>query len=283
MKPLNPLYPQEWKDKLPSNLDMFEFRNLQHFKLHVSQLRQKEDMKCNISYEDALHQLMHNVATLDVQEYMSIRDTVRKNLLKRGLITNEIYEAYKDDTTMYGSKPSMGIHTTNDAPVMLDVDIGAMLAGHDCVVTNKAHKYKDTFHELYISISYPYTTTNEQVTENVVKLLSTIEELERQHYYIKLTVIVVSHNLTDSASSFVTIPIFSHKDHKSISTMSAVVNNRLLRKFMFAFWEDRYQDSLRSNYGTAVNLPKTVNIGGNVEPIKLWENITLNIWTGNLT
>jgi hypothetical protein len=94
--PIHDIHPTGWKSVLnPKRLDYVPFRNLTHFKNYTSKLTLKNDDKCGVTYTQALDDLLKNKSQLDPGEYESIRNTVRMNLLKRGLISEDIYESYK--------------------------------------------------------------------------------------------------------------------------------------------------------------------------------------------
>ena len=255
-KPLHDYLPKEWSDELnTSKLDYAQFRNLIHFKQYVSTVTQKNNMHCDISYADALDELMKEKSQYSKEEYESIRNLVRSNLLKRGLITEDIYESYK-----YASEGVI-------------VDIAKVInEDPECFLT-PVKSYTNHFYELYISISYPSHVSNETVRRNAIKLLSTIEELERQHIYIKVTLVFGDHHPDNDRDLLVTIPLFNHKDFKSIETMSAVVNERLLRKFMFALLEDVYDENLASGYGQAMSMTTCINIGDDLNEVELFTKI----------
>lgn len=239
--PIHDLHPAEWKSVLnPRRLDYAPFRNLTHFKNYLSKLTLKSDDKCGVTYTQALDDLLKNRSQLGPGEYESIRNTVRMNLLKRGLISEDIYESYKYDID--------GIA----------VDVSKVIEQNPECMLKPAYAYTNYFYELYISVSYPYRITDATIRTNMCKLLATIEELERQHIYIKITAVFGARSPAPDRDLLVVLPVFSHKDFKSIEIMSAVFNERLLRKFMFALEEDIYEDSLYSNYGQAVELPQTI-------------------------
>ena len=256
--PLPDIFPKEWADSLGKS-DNIIFNNLHQFKFIVSQLTQKYDKKCGMSYADALDMLIKNKSDFHKTEQETIRNLVRSNLLKRGLITEEVYENYK--------------YTTDG--VQVGVDVGKYASGDpECVMTpNK--KYIDFFYELYISISYHCEITNKEVRENVAKLLATVEELERQRIFIKVNVVFpgIACGSTNDANFFSSIPLFSHKEFKDVDVMSSVVNDRLLRKFYFAILEDFYGNDLDDHYGTAIQLPKTLNIGNSFDEIDFFTEI----------
>lgn len=252
-KPLHSLFP--WKHL--GNRDNLEFRNLQHFIHVVSNIKQKEDDKCGVTYEKALKELQQKTPRISKEEQESIRNLVRSKLHKRGLITEEVYEAFK--------------YATEGTQV--GVDVGKYAAGEpDCVIT-PTRQYVDFFHELFISISYPWTVSNETVIQNSAKLLAAIEELERQHIFIKITLVLPVDNIAMGKNLFLSIPLFSHKERKSVATMSAVVNERLLRKFIFAIVEDLYGDKLNITYGQAKALDGTINLGDTLNEVEFFEQI----------
>jgi len=241
---LRDIFPKEWKDQLDMN-DTYieEFRNLQHFKYEVSKLRQKEDTACGVSYADAVTELLEGRAAIPRKEYDIIKNRVKQSLLKRGLISDTVYESYKYD-------------------VQGDIwDVSKVIAQDPmcCLVPNET--YTNYFYELYISISYPYYVSNSTVIENMAKILATVELLEQEHYYCKLSLVIPNKgcNLSAGESNYLgIIPLFSHKDVKTIETMSSVLNERLLRKFFFAIWENKYGNSLARGYGKAIDLEYTI-------------------------
>jgi len=254
------IFPQEWKKEFKSH-DRLLFDNLGQFILTVSKLTQIEDDMCDMSYADALNKLIKSESDFPESEQESIRNLVRSNLLKRGLITEEVYEnfQYSTDGTQVG------------------IDVGKYAAGEaDCVIT-PCKQYMDFFYELYISVSYPHHVSNEDIRNNVAKLLATVEELERKHIFIKVNVILPAQGsgYIDGKyrNFFSIIPIFSHKDFKSVSVMSSVVNDRLLRKFYFAILEDFYGKNISDGYGKPVQLSKAMNIGHEFNEVEIFESI----------
>ena len=262
-QPFPDIFPTSWWKDKENQQDFMGFRNLDHFLHVVSNLTQKKDDNCNMTYKVALDKLLRGVSDFPEEEQASIRNLVRSNLHKRGLITEEVYENYRYsvDGTAVG------------------FDVGKYAAGEpDCVIT-PSQQYVDFFYELYISISYPHHTSNDKIRLNTAKLLATIEELERQHIFIKITLILPIRNISSDVGTdfFASVPLFSHKDQKSVNTMSAVVNDRLLRKFFFAILEDTYKDKLNSRYGYAVDVDGCMNIGHEFDEIVFFENIVNNV------
>jgi len=259
-RPLPSIFPKSWTSEMVEKFDLMEFRNLSHFKSTVSQLRQIEDDKCGLSYKSALDKLVRGVTDFPESEQASIRNLVRSNLHKRGLITQEVYEEFKYATD----------------GVVVGIDVGKFTSGEpDCAIV-PTQQYVDFFYELYISISYPWDIPNDRVRDNTAKLLATIEELERQHIFIKITLVLPIRGCSMGTPSnfFSTIPLFSHKEQKSVSTMSSVINERLLRKFYFAILETHYGGMLTGGYGHPVTLSTAMNIGNQFDEIAFFESIT---------
>ncbi len=260
-RPLSTLLPADWREDF-SQCDSLTFDNLNHFVHTVSKLKQEQGNNCGISYETAVDMLLKRQTDFPEEEQVSIRNLVRENLLKRGLITQEVYEEFK--------------YTVDGTNV--GVDVGKYAAGEaECVMT-PAKQYIDFFYELYISISYNCDVSNETVRASVARLLATVEELERQRIFIKINIVLPINNPKHSSDErgnkfFSMIPVFSHKDAKSVSVMSSVVNDRLLRKFYFAILEDYYGDKLSSGYGRAVTLEKALCVGETFNEVELFESI----------
>ena len=243
-KPLSDLYPKEWQSEM--NMDntlVAEYPNLQYFKHHVKTLTQKEDMKTGVSYSDALSDLLLEKGTMSDGDYQIIKNRVKNNLVKRGLISETIYESYKYDV---------------EGDI---VDVAKVIAEDPacCLVPNAS--YKNYFYELYISVSYPWTVNDKEIVENMAKILATVELLEREHIYCKITLVMPNtgcNNGEGPRNYLGLIPLFSHRDAKTVKTMSAVLNERLLRKFFFAVWEDHYGSNLAGGYGQPTELTNCI-------------------------
>lgn len=260
MKRLPSELPEEWNDVIRlENLIHVPFRSLLHFKTRVAELSQKDDDKCGVTYEQAVDDLRKGKSSFNEKKYESVRNLVRQNLLKKGMITKEIYENFKYSV---------------DGTV-IDYDVGKIANGEpDCVIT-PAVDYVDYFYELYINPSYPYQIPEEFVIENINKLLATIEEMQRQHIFIKITVAVPNKgaNMAGDRDFLSTIPMFSHKDVKDPKELSSVINNRLLRKFYFAIFEDSLGDDIAYGYGNACRLPKAMNIWDEFNEVEFFTDI----------
>ena len=238
--------------------DYLSFRNLAHFKHVVSKLTQKSDNYCGMTYAEALGKLMRGDADFPRREQQEYRDIVRSNLHMRGLITEEVYEAYR--------------YTVDGTTVA--VDVGKFVTGEPDCVMSPAREYVDYFYELFVNISYPYHIENDTIRANCAKMLTAIEELERKHIFIKVTMILpIKAACNDGRNFFSDIPLFSHKEYKSVETMSSIVNDSLLRKFYFAVLEDQYAEKIAYGYGLAQEVKGAVNIGGNFDEVDFFEKI----------
>jgi len=256
-KKLLDTYPDSWKKSLEhKDLDVLQFRNLQHFKNEVAKLKQVQDDNCGVTYAEAVKDLLNEKPLHSVEEYESIRNLVRSNLLKRGLITEEVYESYR-----YAVEGEI-------------VDVSRVIEENpECFLT-PAKTYSNWFYELYINISYSGRVENKDVTKNCLKLLATIEELERQHIYIKITLVDVSKSVsTTNKDLFLAIPLFDYRQPKTADTMSSVINDRLLRKFSFAISEEIYKHNLQQHYGIVKKLDNTINIGDTLDEIEIFTDI----------
>ncbi len=242
------LWPKVWKDKLDiDNTDILQFRNLAHWKSFCASVTQRDSMNCGISYKDALNLLLTNQSTIPRKDYQLIKDKVKMVLLKRGLISDTIYKSYEYTTTGNGV-----------------IDVARFASGlPDCILT-PTDPEQQFFYEIYVSISYDWTVDNSTVQANLSKLLATLELLENERYFCKVNIVFPDsrcNNGKGNPNLLVVIPIFSHRDFKSIETMSAVINQYSLRKFCFGLLETKYQDNLASGYGKPVSLPYTINLG----------------------
>jgi hypothetical protein len=252
------IYPSEWSNIVNlENLDVLEFRNLLHFKNYVSKLSQKDDNKCGVTYKQAVSDLQKGTSLFDSKTYHTIRNLVRSNLLKRGLLTQEVYENYKYATD----------------GIVVDYDMGKYAAGEpDCIIT-PTMQYVDFFYELYVNISYRSRITDETIATNMNKMLATIEELQRQHINIKISLVFPAHQSNGTNDFLSIIPLFSHREFKTAEVMSSVLNNRLLRKFYFAILEDFYKSNLTEGYGSELKLNKTMNLADEFDEINFFTNI----------
>lgn len=266
------VFPEEWKPVLTSNLDNISFRSLSQFKVLMAKLTlsDQNDSECGCSYKQAVKDLVQGNSNIDGQRCDEIRDEVRSKLRKRGLITDLVYENYR-----YA-----------DSGVAVDYDVGKYAAGEpDCVITPNV-QYVGFFYELYINVSYPHNVPNERVKDNIAKVLAAVEELERQHIQIKVTLVIAlrGHKPSDPDKHvLVSVPVFNHYEHKTVPIMASVLNERFLRKFCFAIEENIYKDDLSKGLGYPVILPNTINIAEeHMDAVELFEQIYKAVGADNV-
>lgn len=261
--PLLDIYPAVWREIFPDkDTTVFQYRNLLNFKHHVRTLTQKNDGKCGIKYSKALQELLTDTPTMAEGDYQIIKNTVKNNLLKRGLISEAVYESYH-----YAVEGDMW-------------DVAKVIAEDPECFLVPTQKYTSYFYELYISVSYPWGIEDSTIRHNMAKILATVELLEQEHIYCKITLVMPNRNTSRKGKphNLILIPVFSHRDPKTIATMSAVLNERLLRKFLFAVYEDTYKDDLSSTYGNATTLANAI-VPVNLDECKLCSDILEQVIT----
>ena len=266
------VFPEEWKPVLTDNLDNISFRSLSQFKVLMSKLKLSEwgDSECDCNYKQAVKDLVQGNSNINGKRCDEIRDEVRSKLRKRGLITDLVYENYR----------------YSDSGVIVDYDVGKYAAGEpDCVITPNV-QYVGFFYELYINVSYPYTVPDELIKDNIAKVLAAVEELERQHIQIKITLVIAlrGHKSSDPDKHvLISVPVFNHYEHKTVPIMASVLNERFLRKFCFAIEENIYKDDLSKGYGIPIVLPNTVNIAEKyMDAVDLFEQIYKAVGADNV-
>lgn len=261
---LRDIYPKEWKDLNDDrHLDILEFRNIQHYKNYLKPLSLKST-SFGMNYNTCLKDLLKNVPIYDIGNYEIVKNTVKQNLLKRGLISENVYESYKYSV---------------DGEI---VDVSRVINGDpECFLTPNT-TYKNYFYELYINFSINGGTSNETIAHNLCKILATVELLEKEHIYCKITAVDYSAYVSyedEGRDLLLIVPIFSHKDFKDIKIMSSILNERFLRCFSFAISEHIYGDRLSSGYGKAKTMPNSIR-PINIDEIELASSIIDKVVVG---
>ena len=259
--PLSQHHPKSWRTQSTMPLEdsiIIEFRNLEHFKNTMSDLTQKEDDKCGITYKQALLELKQGKPTMLQADYQVIKQKVKESLLKRNLIPENIYEGYK-----YSIEGEL-------------IDIARYLEGNpECMLVPKS-KGKHYFYEMYLNISVAGSMPGNEMNYRLAQVLATIELLEQERIFIKLNIVDTSGKVNTGEGKphlLTVLPVFSHREHKCIEKLSSVANERLLRKFMFALSEALYGDDLSSGYGKPLSLPNCLNIKDNLDVCEVATNI----------
>lgn len=251
-------HPKSWKSAM--NLEqttILDWRNPTHFANTMSLITQEKDHKCGISYADALSELKAGVGTISDSEYQLIKHKVKESLLKRDLISENIYQGF------------------NYSVAGEVLDIALYVEGNpECYLAPKAVG-KTYFYELYINTTVNSHVSDETIQQRIAQILATVELLEQERIYIKLNIVtaITGCNYSGKSDLITIVPIFSHRDIKDIGTLSSICNTRFLRKFMFATMEDIYGNSIDIGYGSAKSLPNCINLSESFDEVKTVESI----------
>lgn len=241
-------YPAIWeKSKLLTSkkVDTIEYRNIPHF---IEQMELLRDDNKNSDFEfdfgESLDDLRAQKGTISKDDYDAIYNTVRNNLIKKGMVSESYAEDYK----------------YHHEGLILDV---AKLVERDpqCMLTKNV-KYTNSFYELNVNLVYPASVTSDTIKDGISRLLATITILESEHKFCKLNlVIAAANNCGDDESMIVMLPLYSHNDYKSIELMSSIINERFLRTFYFAIQDNYYgKENVSSVRGEAVKMKQCLNI-----------------------
>jgi len=159
----------------------------------------------------------------------------------------------------------------------MNIDIARYAAGEpDCVLTQTKKPKQNIFYEIYLSISYEWSVSDSTINRNISKLFAVISLLEKEHYYCKISLVFPDRNCNigeGNSNLLVVIPVFSHREVKTLATLSAVINPFTLRKWGFNLLEEKYGDNLASGYGRPVDLPLCYNIGRDIDVGRIAEEI----------
>lgn len=253
--------PKEWIHQVKNGqkLDVVEFRNLQNFKAYMkNEVVPKPNgaaSKRPIPYEKALDDLVKGIPVMATKGYDLIKQEVQSVLYKRGLLSETVYEGYEYDV---------------EGDI---VDIAKYLEGNPECMLKPKKAYDNHFYELYVSMAYLSDVRDKDVMKGLAQLLATVQLLEKEHIYIKITVVACSSDLIYGKNTqIILLPLFSYKDEKTIEEMASVLNDRFFRTYCFAIKEHIYKDELYDGYGVTIDLAKTI-IPHKVDVVKLAEEI----------
>ena len=256
------IYPKSWiediRNRSSQEFDVLQFRNLQHFKHYVKEMKPNKEgasHKRPTSFQDALSDLMKGVPVFDTSTYPNVYDEVRSVLHRKGLVSDEVYEDYEYDT---------------EGEI---IDIAKYIEGNPECMLRPKHAYTNYFYELYISMAHLAGVGDSEMMEGLARILATVQLLEKQHIYIKITVVTCSSDVVQGErTQLVLLPLYSHKDEKTIEEMSSVLNDRFFRIFTFGIKEDMYKEKLYKGYGVTIDLSDTI-IPHHIDVVVLAQNI----------
>jgi hypothetical protein len=251
-------HPKSWNID-ESVTEIIEFRNSQHFKYAIGLIQQKNNMLLGVSYKEALHEMRQEKGLISEEEYETVEQFVKENLIAKNLITKDIYK---------------GVTYSHEGE---NIDMLKFLEGDpDCYIVPKPRE-KIHFYELYIDSTVPHYVQEKDYMKNVAKLLATVKLLEQKQIFIKINLILRTKDSGDRCVKkkdlLVVVPLFSHRETKSINRISSIVNMRFLRKFGFAILETIFGEYLSSGHGRVNKLKQTIDLGNGFDEVKFAEEI----------
>jgi hypothetical protein len=244
-------FPREWEEilkKANKKTDVLKFRNLQHFKDYLKKIkpaqhRYKSSQEQPESYDKVLKDLIQGNPTIESKDYQIIKQQVKSVLQKKGLISENIYVDYEYD--IEGEF----------------IDIATYLEGNPKCMLKPKVAYKNYFYELFINVSFLGHVDLDTVKNNLQRLLATIQLLEQENIFIKVTLISASSDVVEGErTQVIIVPLWSHKDVKTIEEMSSVFSEHFFRTIVFGIREHEYGKDLYSGYGRSLTLPKAVHL-----------------------
>ena len=231
----------------PSNLlyqpktEVQAFDNVHEFQLFLQKAPQKEYNSKNKLF---LKEVAHGTKVSEAKVKL-IRNEVRNNLIKRGIITGAIYEGYKYDV---------------EGEI---VDHAKLAAGLPDCMLKPIKKYDKWFYELYINMSIPYYVDENRITDGAIRLIETIKALEERNIQIKVNVVLYSQGMfrghPDYKNYLFILPVCSHEVYKDYKSLLPYCSGNFLRGPMFTVMHDR-NDKVDNGLGLATKLDNTVNL-----------------------
>lgn len=199
------------------------------------------------------------VKTPELEGIENIKNNVRNNLIKRRLISENIYSGYTyelDGVMLDPSEVVLGNPKCYLAPVLVDT------------------KY---FYELYVNMSIAAMVSADTIQTNVIKLIETIKLLESRNIQIKVNIIDygadVVTNDGDYKDILIIVPICSHTDFKSYKTLYPFFSEAMERGPLFKV-AHLYNDS--DCVGNAETLDSAINLW-RLDEVKLAERVIRDV------
>jgi len=72
--------------------------------------------------------------------------------------------------------------------------------------------------------------------------------------------VTISSDVARGKTHVLLLPLFSHRDVKTIETMSSVLNDRFFRTFVFGIKEATFADALSGGYGRTIYLDDAIKV-----------------------
>ena len=232
-KILKDIYPKDLR--FSDDVNIQEFDNRQHY---VASLRESGN------YGSAVTKFLEQVKNgpkVDQTHVDTIRNTVRNNLIKRGIITGTVYEGFKY------------------AVDGLIIDYAELAAGNPECMLKPVKKYDKYFYELYVNMSIPWKVEASEISDGAIRLIETITALEELNIEIKVNLIMSSRGMYTSGESYLCIiPICSHLEFKDYNLLYPYMTGEFLRGPMFQTMKNG--KPVQGNLGRAVKLNNAVNV-----------------------
>ena len=234
-KVLMDIYPKDFK--FTPNMVIQEFDN-KHDYIHSLNLEGPLKDKINIFVKQ-----LQNGVDVDQETIKKIRNEVRNNLIKRGIITGTVYEGFKYDVE--------GII----------VDYAELASGNPECMMKPVKVYDKWFYELYVNMSIPYFVTEDKISEGAIRLIETVKALEEINIEIKINVVMTSEGLYNNGKSFLMIiPICNHLEFKDYNLLFPFICGNFLRGPIFDTLHRAKNDYNAKSIGGAYKLDNSLNI-----------------------
>jgi len=211
-----------------------EFDSKEDFIEYIRQ-HPREEFDLDIFFENIKN------PNIDKEHVEQVRNTVRNNLIKRGIITGVIYEGYKYDI---------------EGDI---VDYAELATGNPKCMLKPVKKYDKYFYELYVNMSIPWVVQDDEIVDGAIRLAETIRALEELHIEIKINVVMFSRGMFTNDKNYLFImPLMSHLDYKDVNSIVPFVDSIMFRTAMWTAMRNA-GDTVES-LGRATKLTNTVNL-----------------------
>lgn len=220
-----------------TNTVVQEFNNKEEFNYYL-------ENNPNSKYDTT--QFFNNIKKykIDEKRVKEIRNTVRNNLIKRGIITGTIYEGYKYDV---------------EGEI---IDYSELASGNPKFYRTPIKKYDKYFYELYVNMSIPASVHNSKIIDGAIRLSETIKALEELNIEIKINIVLYSRGMfADNRNYLFILPLCSHLEFKDHNLLLPYMDDIFLRRALFTvMYGNSSIGEIRDTLGQATKLDNSVNL-----------------------
>ena len=196
---------------------------------------------------------------MDPSMIEKVSNTVRNNLIKRGIITGTVYEGYKYDV---------------DGDI---IDYAELATGNPRCMMKPLKKYDKYFYELYINMSIPWSVDASDIEEGAIRLIETIKALEELNIEIKLNVVLFSRGMYTNGTNYLFIMhLANHLEFKDYRLILPYINGNFLRGPLFNTMYKQGMGSVDDGLGQATKLKNSVNLW-ELDEVALAERVLLDL------